>query len=89
MEEAKQYLGKIELSESREIELIVERLAGLEELLLIVDEASLSEKIRKEMDGLEKQCKKWWKDTVAHHNWNVSPDVHWVVDYQENKVWIN
>ena len=89
METAQTLLGSIDSKESQEIEPIVERLAGLEELLLIVEDASLSEKIRKEMDALEKQSKEWWKDTVARHNWNVSRDVHWVVDCQENKVWIS
>lgn len=89
MEKAQTLLGSIDSTESQKIEPIVERLAGLEELLLIVEDASLSEKIKKEMDELEKQCKEWWKDTVARHNWDVSRDVHWVVDCQENKVWIS
>lgn len=89
MEKAQTLLGGIDSKESQEIEPIVERLAGLEELLLIVEDASLSEKIKKEMEGLEKLCKEWWKDTVARHNWDVSCDVHWAVDCQENKVWIS
>ena len=41
MEEAKQFLGEIENSETKVIESVMERLAGLEELVLIVEDAAL------------------------------------------------
>lgn len=88
MEEAKQYLGEIEPSESREIEPIVERIAGLEELLLIVEDVALSDKIKKEIEELRLKCDEWWKKIIVNHGWAVSPDTHWEVDYVDNKVWI-
>lgn len=88
MEESKQYLGEIDSSESREIEPIIERLAGLEELLLIVVDETLSDKIKNEMSGLRQQCGEWWKKLIVIHGWKVAPDTHWEVDYIENKIWI-
>lgn len=88
MEESKQYLGEIEPSESREIEPIIERIAGLEELLLIVEDDTLSDKIKNEMEELRLKCDEWWKTLIGNHEWNVAPDTHWEVDYVENKVWI-
>lgn len=88
MEEAKQFLGKIENSETKVIESVMERLAGLEELLLIVEDAALSAKIKNEMSELHQQCNKWWKTLLVNHSWVVNPNTRWEVDYQENKVWI-
>lgn len=88
MEEAKQYLGVIEASESHAIEPVIERLAGLEELLLIVEDIALSDKIKNEISELHQKCDKWWKALIASHGWDVAPDTHWDVDYQENKVWV-
>lgn len=88
MEETRQYLGEITASESHEIEPVVERLAGLEELLLIIEDTALSDKIKDEMSELRQQCDKWWKALIANHGWDVNPDKHWEVDCQENKVWI-
>lgn len=89
MEKAQTLLGIIDSKESQEIEPIVERLAGLEELLLIVEDIALSEKIKTEMVELRKKCNEWWETIVFNHGWIVEPDVCWEVDYQENKVWIN
>ena len=47
MEKSKYYLG--------EMEPVIERLAGLEELLLIVEDTALSEKIKAEMLELRKK----------------------------------
>lgn len=88
MEEAKQYLGEIEPSESREIEPIIERIVGLEELLLIVEDSTLSDKIKNEITELHQNCDEWWRELIIHHGWSVAHDVHWEVDYVENKVWI-
>lgn len=88
MEETKQYLGEIEASESHEIEPVIERLAGLEELLLIVEDVALSYKIKNEMSELHQQCDKWWKTLIANHGWDVNIGTHWKVDCQDNIVWI-
>lgn len=88
MEESKQYLGEIESSESHQIEPIIERIAGLEELLLIVEEANLSDIIKNEMTELRQKCEEWWNKLIVRHGWEVAPDTHWEVDYVENKVWI-
>lgn len=89
MEGTKQYLGEIETSESQEIEAIIERLSGLEELLLIVKDVALSDRIQNEMSELHQQCDKWWKTLIANHGWDVNLGTHWEVDCQENKVWIS
>lgn len=88
MEKTKQYLGEIEPSESCEIEPVIERLAGLEELLLIVVDETLSDKIKNEMAELRQKYDKWWQKLIVNHRWDVAPGTHWEVDYVENKVWI-
>lgn len=88
MEESKRYLGDIESFESCEIEPIIERLAGLEELLFIVEDTALSDKINNEKIELRQKCDVWWNTLIANHGWNVNCDAHWEVDYVENKVWI-
>lgn len=87
MEESKRYLGEIASSESHAIEPIIERIAGLEELLLIVEDDTLSDKIKNEMVELRQKCDEWWKKLIVIHGWEVAPDTHWEVDYVENKVW--
>ena len=88
MGEAKQFLGEIENSETKVIESVMERLAGLEELLLIVEDAALSAKIKNEMSELHQQCNNWWKTLLVSHGWVVNPNTRWEIDYQENKVWL-
>lgn len=88
MEESKQYIGEIDSSEVHAIEPIIERLAGLEELLLIVEDDTLSDKIKSEMTELRQKCNEWWSTLIANHGWNVAHDTHWEVDYVDNKVWI-
>ena len=81
MEETKQYLGEIKASEFHEIEPVIERLAGLEELLLIAEDVALSDKSKNEMSELHQQSDKWWKTLIASHGWDVNLDKHWEVDY--------
>lgn len=88
MEETRKYLGEIQTSESQEIEPVIERLAGLEELLLIVEDVALADKIKNEISQLQQQSDKWWESLILRHGWDTHPDTHWKVDCQENVVWI-
>ena len=88
MEESKQYLGEIEPSESREIEPIIERIAGLEELLVMGEGTVVSDNRESDMGGLRQRGDEWGKKLIVIHGWEVAPDTHWEVDYVENKVWI-
>ena len=81
-------LGSIDEVESKEIEPIVERIAGLEELLLIVEDESLALKINEELTELNKYRLEWWQRIVKSHGWNVDTNINWSVDYQDNKIWI-
>lgn len=81
-------LGSIDEVESKEIEPIVERISGLEELLLIVEDESLALKINEELTELNKYRLEWWQRIVKSHGWNVDTNINWSVDYQDNKIWI-
>ena len=81
-------LGSIDEVESKEIEPIVERISGLEELLLIVEDESLALKINEEVTELNKYRLEWWQRIVKSHGWNVDTNINWSVDYQDNKIWI-
>ena len=81
-------LGSIDEVESKEIEPIVERISGLEELLLIVEDESLALKINEELTELNKYRLEWWQRIVKSHGWNVDTNINWSVDYKDNKIWI-
>ena len=87
MERTYIFIGNIDEAESQAIEPIVERLAGLEELLMINLQGNLFKKINVEMQELKTCYAEWCKNTAARHSWTNKNYFHWQIDFQENKVW--
>lgn len=88
MEIKYEVLGEITIDESAEIEFIVERLAGLEELLKITKEKSLTERIKNEIAELDAYCQKWWNEITSKYGWKEKQECHWEVDYEGKTIWI-
>lgn len=87
MERTYTFIGDIDEAESQAIEPIVERLAGLEELLMIDLQGDLIKKINVEMQEIKTCYAEWCNNTADRHNWSNKNYIYWQIDFQENKVW--
>lgn len=87
MEKTRKLIGKISQSEAEEIEPVVERLNGLEELLMIVTDKELSKKVEKEIFVLKEQCDAWWKEMSSNYKWDVPLAKEWELDSKALCVW--
>ena len=87
MEKTRILIGKVSQSEAEDIEPVVERLNGLEELLMIVTDKELSMKIEKEMFDLKEQCDAWWKKMSSNYKWDVPLVKEWELDPKALCVW--
>lgn len=82
------YLGKIKKVEAEGIELAIERLAGLEELLLIVTDETMACDINAEIVILREKCMKWWGKITNQYGWTEYLHKDWEINFMENKIWI-
>ena len=87
MEENRIYLGQVSDSEANEIEVTIERLNGLEELLLIVTEDALKRRITDEISQVESTYNSWWETISGEYEWVLPPESGWRIDLSDNKVW--
>ncbi len=87
MERTYAFIGDIDEAESQAIEAIVERLAGLEELLMLDLQGDLIKKINAEIQELKTCYAEWCNNTAHRHNWSNKNYIYWQIDFQENKVW--
>ncbi len=81
-------IGVISHKEAAQVERSLERLAGLEELLLIAEEEHLAARIRSEMENLRTVCEQWWATTCNRHHWQTGADCDWEIDFEQGKVWL-
>ena len=88
MDKTRELIGKINQSEAESIEPVVERLNGLEELLMIVTDKKLSMKVEDEISNLKEQCEAWWKDISSKYEWNVPLAKEWELDSNDFSVWL-
>lgn len=88
MDKTRKLIGKINRSEAESIEPVVERLNGLEELLMIVTDKELSKKVQNEISDLKEQCEAWWKDISSKYKWNVPLAKEWELDFNGLSVWL-
>ena len=88
MAEQKIFLGNISKSEAADIEPKIERLAGLEELLMIVENDELAISINKEIESLKADCMSWWVQISTQYHWNTEKTDTWEIDFSNDKVWL-
>ena len=89
MADEKHYIGRIDVCDIREVEPLIERLAGLEELLLVDIDGELKQKIVLEVDEIKKQKRQWWIRSIAKYNWDCDSDSEWEIDFETGELWIN
>ncbi len=87
MEEQRIFLGNITKEETDAIEYILERLAGLEELQLIVENSVLEKKLQKEIQELKSASEEWWQKMCKKYNWNIDDTDEWEVDCSDSTFW--
>lgn len=87
MEATRIYLGKLTEDESSFIEPMIERLAGLEELLIIANNLDISSKINIEIKDLNIQCEDWFKKISSLKNWEYHQE-DWEIDFIKKDVWL-
>lgn len=88
MAEQKIFLGHISRSEAADIEPKIERLAGLEELLMIVENDELATNIINEIKSLKAECMSWWGQITTQYYWNAEQTDTWEIDFSNDKVWL-
>lgn len=88
MAEEKIFLGYISKSEAADIEPKIERLASLEELLMIVENDELATSINKEIGSLKADCMSWWMRISTQYHWNTEKTDTWEIDFSNDKVWL-
>lgn len=87
MEATRIYLGKLTEDEASVIEPMIERLAGLEELLIIANNSDITSKINIEIEDLNIQCEDWFKKISSLKNWEYHQE-DWEIDFIKKVVWI-
>lgn len=89
MERQKISLGKISKEETLLIEPSIERIAGLEELILIIDDYNMRQKIMLEIESLREQCNTWWSCICKKYNWINIDICDWEINTITNEININ
>ena len=88
MAEEKIFLGYISKSEAADIEPKIERLAGLEELLMIVENNELTTSVNNEIESLKAECTSWWVQISTQYYWKTKRTDTWEIDFSNDKVWL-
>ena len=88
MAEEKIFLGYISKSEAADIEPKIERLAGLEELLMIVENNELTTSVNNEIESLKAECTSWWVQISTQYYWKTKQTDTWEIDFSNDKVWL-
>ena len=87
MAKARKLIGEISRTEADKVEPLVERLNGLEELLMIVWDKELSTKITYEISTLKEQCNTWWGEMASKYGWQELQAEEWELDSTTLSVW--
>lgn len=88
MEQHKKLIITLIENEVREIEPIIERLNGLKELLMIVTDERMRDKITDEISSLEAQRDVWWKKVLFLNCKEDYWSCDWEIDFSSNSIWI-
>lgn len=84
-------LGKISEVEKNEILLIQEKMLGLKELILSLNDSNLNnEEILLKIDGdkknLEKNFKTKWDELVNKYHWKVEENIKLEINFNTNEI---
>ena len=88
MERFRDFIITLSEKEVREIEPIIERINGLKELLLIVTDERMHDKIIDEIISLESQRDTWWKKVSSQNCKEDYFTCEWGIDFSSNKIWV-
>ncbi|MCR5818776.1 MAG: CXXX repeat peptide modification system protein [Prevotella sp.] len=88
MAEQRIYTGLLAPEEVRQIEPLIERLNGLQELSLIVSDDEMARKIHLESESLQHKCDLWWTDIARKYQWKAVASANWEIDPVSRKVWM-
>ncbi len=88
MEQHRKLITTLSENEVREIEPIIERINGLKELLLIVTDERMSDKITDEISLLEAQRDMWWKMVLSQNRKEEYFSCEWEIDFSSNRIWL-
>ena len=86
MEQHKKLITTLSENEVREIEPIIERTNGLKELLMIVTDERMSDKITDEISSLGAQRDMWWKKVLFQNCKEDYFACDWEIDFSNNGI---
>ena len=86
MQEHEIILGKVSENESEEIEYTLERLAGLEELLMIIDDEELKTTVKEEITMLRASSDSWWNKVSEKYGWDANGSDNWGINFLDRTV---
>lgn len=84
MDQQKKLITTLSENEVYEIEPIIERLNGLKELLMIVTDEQMHDKITDEISSLEAQRDVWWKKVLFQNCKEDYLSCDWGIDFVTN-----
>ena len=88
MDQQKKLITTLSENEVYEIEPIIERLNGLKELLMIVTDEWMHDKITDEISSLESQRDVWWKKVLFQNCKEDYLSCDWEIDFSCNRIWV-
>lgn len=79
-------LGLVTKEEAQEVEPTIERIAGLEELLLIVEDTAMTQQIQDEIKCLKMKCDEWFKRVSSKYGWTLEDNGEWEINVMNREV---
>jgi CXXX repeat modification system protein len=92
----KEKVGEVTVEEKEEIERLYERKTALNELLMTLNNPSMSEeeknilyeKILLDMGKTKRLFDKWWDDAVKKYQWKGTEQDQWSIDFKTNEIFL-
>ena len=87
----KKEVGFVTPEERDEIQTLFERKNGLAELakILTSDNASLYEKLVKDMGENATKFQNWWNEKSNKYQWESFDNGNWEIDFNTNEIFLN
>ncbi|GAB1414850.1 hypothetical protein MASR2M117_02560 [Paludibacter sp.] len=86
----KKKVGQVSIEEKNEIQSLFERKNGLTELskILTADNATLYEKLVKDLGETSIKFQKWWDTMSAKYQWESVTGGNWEIDFETCDIYL-
>ena len=86
----KKLVGQVTPEEKDEIQRLLERRNGLNELAMILtpDKEELYEKLVKDMGETGVRFHQWWNTTSQKYNWEMTENGNWEINFETCEIFL-